>query len=359
MHHARNLPTERMLYSIAMNYTVFFILTALFLAAPALLVPSWRRWFFARFTRTKSETARTMVEDALKHAFDCRTRNIACTIESLAGFLQTTTAGATRLVTRLEALGLLTPSNSSFRLTEEGTAYALRVIRIHRLWERYLADETSVREADWHRVAEYEEHRMTAADADVLAARLSNPQFDPHGDPIPSATGEMPAIAGEALTAFPAGASCRVVHVEDEPPAMYARLVAIGLHPGLYVVVLENSPVRVRFEAQGEEHVVEPALARLITAVRVSGDQRRSRAFVSLSSLQPGDRAVVSSISQMCRGQQRRRLMDLGIVPGTQIAPELDSLTGDPRAYLVRGTLVALRREQADQIFVTPQRGAA
>ena len=342
-----------------MDYTVFFILTGLLLAAPALFVPAWRRRFVARFTRTKSETARTMVEDALKHAFDCHTRNVACTIESLAGFLQTSTARATRLVTRLEAMGLLTPRETSFVLTEEGTAYALRVIRIHRLWERYLADETSVREADWHRVAEFKEHRMTAADADALAARLSNPQFDPHGDPIPSATGEMPAVAGEALTAFPAGAYCRIVHVEDEPPAMYARLAAMGIHPGLYVEVLENSPARVRFEAQGDEHVVEPALARLLTAVRVPGDQRRSRSFVALSSLQPGDSAVVSSISRMCRGQQRRRLMDLGIVPGTQIAPELDSLTGDPRAYLVRGTLVALRREQADQIFVTSQRGAA
>ena len=110
--------------------------------------------------------------------------------------LQTTTALATRLVMRLEAMGLLVSEERGFRLTEEGTAYALRVIRIHRLWERYLADETSVREADWHRVAEFEEHRMTAADADALAARLSNPQFDPHGDPIPSASGEMPEVRG-------------------------------------------------------------------------------------------------------------------------------------------------------------------
>ena len=51
--------------------------------------------------------------------------------------------------------------------------------------------------------------------------------------------------------------------------------------------------------------------------------------------------------------------MDLGIVPGTRIAAELDSLTGNPRAYLVRGTLVALRREQADQIYVTPVRSVA
>ena len=102
-----------------MDYTVFFILTALLLAAPALFVPAWRRRFFARFTRARSETARTAVEDALKHAFDCRTRAVACTIESIAGTLQTTTALATRLVMRLEAMGLLVPEERGFRLTEE------------------------------------------------------------------------------------------------------------------------------------------------------------------------------------------------------------------------------------------------
>jgi len=342
-----------------MDYTVFFILTGLLLAAPALFVPAWRHRFFARFRRVRNESERTVMEDALKHAFDCRTRNIACTVESIAGALQTTTALATKLVMRLEAIGLLVPATNGFQLTAEGTAYALRVIRIHRLWERYLADETSVHEADWHRVAEFEEHRMTAADADVLAARLSNPQFDPHGDPIPSASGELPEIPGEMLTTFPAGATVRIVHVEDEPPAMYDRLVAIGMHLGLYLEVLESSPARVRIEAQGEEHVIEPALARLITAVRVQPGEQRPRSFLALSALHPGDAAQVSSISRLCRGQQRRRLMDLGIVPGTRISAELDSLTGNPRAYLVRGTLVALRREQADQIFVTPVRGAA
>jgi Fe2+ transport system protein FeoA len=46
--------------------------------------------------------------------------------------------------------------------------------------------------------------------------------------------------------------------------------------------------------------------------------------------------------------------MDLGIVPGTTITAELSSVTGNPMAYRVRGTLVALRKEQAEQIVVSP-----
>jgi Fe2+ transport system protein FeoA len=45
-------------------------------------------------------------------------------------------------------------------------------------------------------------------------------------------------------------------------------------------------------------------------------------------------------------------MLDLGIVPGTVVEPEMSSPGGDPIAYRVRGTLIALRREQADLIRV-------
>jgi Fe2+ transport system protein FeoA len=51
-------------------------------------------------------------------------------------------------------------------------------------------------------------------------------------------------------------------------------------------------------------------------------------------------------------GVQRRRLMDLGFVPGTQIEIALKNPLGDPTAYLVRGAVIALRRVQARQIQV-------
>ncbi len=57
-------------------------------------------------------------------------------------------------------------------------------------------------------------------------------------------------------------------------------------------------------------------------------------------------------------GLERRRMMDLGILPGTSIEAELVSPLGDPTAYLVRGALIALRREQARQITVRVLSGA-
>jgi len=66
--------------------------------------------------------------------------------------------------------------------------------------------------------------------------------------------------------------------------------------------------------------------------------------------LEPGESARVTSISPACQGSQRRRLLDLGVVRGTEIEAAFSSATGDPVAYVIRGALIALRREQAEWI---------
>ncbi|MBK9229766.1 MAG: hypothetical protein IPO15_02505 [Anaerolineae bacterium] len=65
------------------------------------------------------------------------------------------------------------------------------MVRAHRLWERYLADETGYQPLAWHELADQMEHRLTPAAANALAATLGNPTYDPHGDPIPSAEGDV------------------------------------------------------------------------------------------------------------------------------------------------------------------------
>ena len=48
-----------------------------------------------------------------------------------------------------------------------------------------------------------------------------------------------------------------------------------------------------------------------------------------------------------CNGNIRRRLLDLGLVRGTQITPVFKSPSGDPTAYEIRRTLIALRKEDS------------
>jgi DtxR family Mn-dependent transcriptional regulator len=306
----------------------------------------------AQVRRSRGDRDRIGVENALKHIYDCEYQGVTSTAESLAGALDIRRDAVGELVDRLRILGLLQAGAATLRLTPEGRSYALRVIRIHRLWERYLADETGITETEWHAEAEYKEHLLTPGEANALSARMGHPRFDPHGDPIPTAAGDLPARRGAPLTTLENGEGGRVVHIEDEPPTVYAQLVALGIHPGTQVRMIANERSRIRFAADGEETVLAPSFAASVSVVRVEEAERPEGPVRTLATLAPGEEAVVDTLARTCRGQQRRRLMDLGIVPGTVIRTELESFGSDPRAYLVRGTLVALRRAQAEQITI-------
>lgn len=72
----------------------------------------------------------------------------------------------------------------------------------------------------------------------------------------------------------------------------------------------------------------------------------------SLSSLANGSQALVTRV--MAEGLTRRRLLDLGLVPGTRVEVIRRSPAGDPIAFGIRGTVIALRSEVASQVLVTP-----
>ena len=69
-----------------------------------------------------------------------------------------------------------------------------------------------------------------------------------------------------------------------------------------------------------------------------------------LSKVEIGNLGKVLDIN--CEGDVRRRFLDLGVVKGTKIKPVLISPLGDPRAYEIRGSIIAFRKEDADKIEV-------
>ncbi|HAL10861.1 MAG TPA: ferrous iron transport protein A [Ruminococcaceae bacterium] len=72
--------------------------------------------------------------------------------------------------------------------------------------------------------------------------------------------------------------------------------------------------------------------------------------YVSLYDIKPGERAAVQQL--LTTGPMRRRLLDLGLVPGTRIECVGQSPSGDPKAYLIRGAAIALRSEDARNILI-------
>ena len=105
----------------------------------ALVLLFWPRWgFFWRALSAIRATERVRIEDALKHLYDCEYRRQPCTSQSLSGAMGLRESRSAELLDRLQQLELVSADGAEFHLTDEGRAYALRVIRIHRLWERYL-----------------------------------------------------------------------------------------------------------------------------------------------------------------------------------------------------------------------------
>nr|NLJ04034.1 ferrous iron transport protein A [Bacillota bacterium] len=75
-------------------------------------------------------------------------------------------------------------------------------------------------------------------------------------------------------------------------------------------------------------------------------------AALTLAELLPGESAIIRKIDT--EGLLRQRLLDLGLLPGTCIQTRFLGRRGDPAAYLVRGTVLALRRSTAQKVLVQP-----
>jgi DtxR family Mn-dependent transcriptional regulator len=71
-----------------------------------------------------------------------------------------------------------------------------------------------------------------------------------------------------------------------------------------------------------------------------------------LSEIREGQSASILEIGDELQGPQRRRLLDLGVVPGARIQHKFDGPSGEPRAFEILGSVVALRKEQTDHIFI-------
>ena len=330
------------------SFTFLYWGTGLVAALALLLWPG--RGCLRRWRRLEGLRERILLEDGLKHLYDCEYQERTASVESLAGAIEVPKSRAATVLIRLESLGPVSTLEHGMALTGYGRDEALRIVRIHRLWERYLAERTGVSRSRWHEEAEPREHHLSAEEMEKLSREMGHPAYDPHGDPIPTAEGEVPPPRTVRLPALEEGELARIEHVEDEPEEVYRQLTEAGLHPGTRVQLVSAGEEEIRLVADGRSHSLPPVVAGNVFVHPVDGEMPGP--YDSLDELARGERARVVGISPACRGLERRRLLDLGLLPGTEVRVEMVSPTGDPVAYQVRGATVALRRQQAGQIQV-------
>lgn len=321
------------------------------LLALAVLMPKYGLMALIRSHR--ASTARERTENALKHLLRQATDGHSASFQSLKGELGLSDRVLLALTERLEDDGLIHSDGPHLRLTPEGERLALHVVRAHRLWEVYLAEELGMPLDRVHAEAERQEHRLSPQQVERLSAAMGHPEVDPHGDPIPGSDGVRPQPPGTVLSAWPVSTPARIVHLEDEPPLAYAQLTAEGLKLGQIVRVIERTPSRIVLSDGENEFRLAPMLA---ANVHVAATSTESPAVldgvIPLTALPSGTSADIVTLDPSFRGFARRRLLDLGFTPGARIRSELAPFSGDPRAYRLRGTTIALRREQSDRVLV-------
>lgn len=143
----------------------------------------------------------------------------------------------------LQSRGLVqADTGGRIRLTRDGAEVALGLLRKHRILERFLVD---LLELPWERVHE-EACRLTPVLSDDIASRLAklleDPACCPHGNPIPSATGALPAESGSPLHRLKPGQGGIIVRIEREEPELLKYLANLGLFPQTKVEVEEIAP---------------------------------------------------------------------------------------------------------------------
>lgn len=319
------------------------VLLALVLAV--ILAPGWG--LRARVRAVRAFRLRVRVEDALKHVYGAAERGRRASIESLAGALGMPARHAASVARLLHERGLASTAEGLV-LTPAGERVARQIVRAHRVWERYLADELRAPSEELHHRADRREHYLTREDVDYLAAHLGHPQHDPHGDPIPPVDQRPEPAMGWPVTLMPSGMPAEIVHLEDEPTSVFTRLAALQLEPGQRVVVRATAADRVVLEVDGRRHELSPVDAANIFVVPAVAPARAPAR--TLADLRVGEGARLRRVG--INGFARRRLFDLGFTPGARVACAFPAAFGEPRAYRVRGTLIALRPEQARRIEV-------
>jgi DtxR family Mn-dependent transcriptional regulator len=330
------------------NALLYFFLT---LAGFALIFwPDKGIWF--RIKKSLQNNQRVMMEDALKYIYDCERVGNRASIKSIAGTLAVNSDQVTGIVNRLRELNLIELSDSGFTLTASGREYALRIIRIHRLWEQYLAERTGMPETAWHVEADILEHKVSDEQADEMNRILGYPRYDPHGDPIPTKSGDLPPEKGQTLNTLNEGVPAEVIHVEDEPRSIYSEIIDSNIHPGTIIRIDERKEEDLELNVEGSKTEISKLAAENITVRSQAEIKEMDHPAENLTDLDISEQAEVIGISKACRGLQRRRLMDLGIVPGTIITTEMKSLGGDPTAFTIRGAQIALRKSTAELVQV-------
>ena len=165
-------------------------------------------------------------------------------------------------------------------LTPEGETVALEVLRHHRLLEAYLTEALGYDWSEVHDEADALEHHISEEFERRVAAKLGDPEVDPHGDPIPGVDLEPVEDDTTPLSAHDPGDRVVVARVRDRDEAELNYLAEAGIEPGVALELRDVTPIGVYVvaHADGEHHlpaeVAETIRVRAAESARTGAESR-------------------------------------------------------------------------------------
>jgi DtxR family Mn-dependent transcriptional regulator len=186
-----------------------------------------------------SESMDEYIEALLKFEHE----GLQATVKTLAQRLTITPPSASGMVRKLVAKGFVTQGGKKgIVLTETGRERALKIIRKHRLAERFLVDVLGLPWDDVHDDACKFEHILSDRVADALEMFLKNPEYCPHGHPIPNKQGVIRKEDYIRLSELRSDDSGEVVKVAENSQELLRYLSALGLIPGTKFHIEQVAP---------------------------------------------------------------------------------------------------------------------
>jgi len=161
----------------------------------------------------------------------------------LASYLGVKPATATDMLKKLKEKQLISYEKyGKISLSETGRARAIEILRKHRLWETFLYEKLDFSWDEVHEVAEQLEHIQSQKLVDKLDKFLGFPEYDPHGDAIPNASGELKPSYKKTLSEAAEGSVCRMVAVKDNTVSFLKYVSQLELGINTHIKVISRQP---------------------------------------------------------------------------------------------------------------------
>lgn len=284
------------------------------------------------------------MEDYLKAILALDHEGHRASTQSLAETLEVAPASVTGMLKRLAEADLVayTPYQG-VALTAAGRRVAAEIVRHHRLLELYLTQALGFAWDEVHAEAERLEHFISEEFEDRIDAALGFPSHDPHGDPIPTVEGHMPASLDVPLEDQFPGQRLEVVRVRDEDPSTLRDLADAGIFPGVTLELVGPGSIRVggRMCSLPRERV---------SSIRVRPAEAGSPPVLVADHLEPGQLGRI--VALRARGARLGRLRELGVETGHLLRGRRASEPGKAALFDLQGQPLTLTREDARSILV-------